>query len=100
MIPQLNTPRPEVSPELKKLRRAIIDAIDNCDEQDGETVWLELIGFLPEWRENLKRCRAEKAQASEETLERSNVFYLLSEDRITDEQATRALKLLEEREAV
>lgn len=100
MVPQLNKPRPEVSPELKRLLRAIIDAIDACTADD-EVVWLECLSFVGEWEANLRDCRRVKdlAQSSEETLERANVFYLLAENRITDQEATRALQLLEERQA-
>lgn len=49
-------PSATLSPELKKLRSAIIDAIDSCNEADDEAVWMELLSFLPEWRLNLQRA--------------------------------------------
>lgn len=50
----------DVSPEIKKLRQAIIDAIDSCDEKDDEAVWVELLSFLPDWRYNLERAQQAK----------------------------------------
>lgn len=97
MVPQLRTARPEVSPEILKLRRAVILAINSCDEPDEESMWLELIGFLPEWRDNLKRCRAAKVLEAEQSVERANVFQLLTSQRITDAQASKALRQIEAR---
>lgn len=90
------------SPAIKRLRKAVIDAIDSCPETDDEAVWRELLGFAPEWRENLRRCLAEKAasHAQRQSMQRADVFACLCSEQISDAEATQALAQIEAREAV